>query len=70
MLESIGLHWFEKMAKVLGEGNLNPKRNAEGTIVRTYESSKMAITIHRASPLFTTRDAKFILLINIILLVS
>lgn len=63
----VGEYWFEKKAKMNGEEN--PERNDDGTIARKHA---LFTTGHYDphSPLYTERDAKFILITDIALLVS
>ncbi|KAF8850300.1 oleate delta-12 desaturase [Acephala macrosclerotiorum] len=59
------LKWFEKQAKMKGE--LNPARNKDGTLIRKYPL--LGSHYNPRSPLYTPRDAKFILITDIALLV-
>ena len=62
----VGEHWFEKKAKMNREEK--PERNDDGTILRKYGFRGSHYNPY--SPLYSERDAKFILLTDIGLLIA
>lgn len=62
----VGEYWFEKQSEMKGE--FNPARNKDGSLVRKYPLSGSHHNPY--SPLYTPRDAKFIFITDIALLVA
>lgn len=66
IIVGVGEYWFEKQAKMKKE--VNSAHNKDGTLVRKYPLSGSHYSPY--SPLYAPRDAKFILITDIALVVA